>query len=692
MKHLACCAALCCLLLSFAQADETLDELLEMDFAALMDYEVVTPTRTAIKLSDAPGSVTVITYDQIRKSTAQTIPELLRSVAGFNVRWNPMVQTIDVRGFGANPFTAKVLLMIDGVPYNSWNKGGFPQHPGFDFFNLANVKHLEIVRGPGSALYGENAYAGVVNIVTLSGASDGSVNLSALQGDRDTRLVNGSWGHRFNDDTNLFVSGRLLRSQLPMDLWTDADSQANGYDLFIKGIKGRWQATYYRLSDEFDGFEYPLSPAAFPAGSVIPTADKIEQQVDIFGLQFDHESADERWTIKANASHARRNGSHCAACHAPAQRPNFVESEDHGYQNYLHTQVGFNGLQNHELLAGFEVRRIAAGDHDHELDGASHSVAQHDDAVLSYNKASFFLQDRMLLLEDRLQVVAGVRFEGETSPDLFGREVFPRLSSVFKATERVTLRAGWGRAARYPSFSEIYQDTWFLQASTPGATFPLAEFEPNPELGPEQIESFDLGIETRLGRRTAIKLDLFRNEIENHIAIAFPAIRFENHPQTAIVSGAELDLKYKIPGRFSGYFNYAYQHNERRGNGTDSAGQPLDLSYAPRHKINAGVVYTPVPDLTLTLDASWKDEYRAPAFWYPIALGTPEVTPLDAYTLLNLKARYVLPMRVDGRRPFSISLVAKNLGNERPYETLTGLGGRIEGREVFFSLEYRSAD
>src|SRR5260370_2548410 len=78
-------------------------------------------------------------------------------------------------GFGENPFTNRVVVLIDGVPYNDWNQGGFPQHPGLDFFVLQNVKRLEVVRGPGSALYGENAFWGVINIVTLSGeALDGA--------------------------------------------------------------------------------------------------------------------------------------------------------------------------------------------------------------------------------------------------------------------------------------------------------------------------------------------------------------------------------------------------------------------------------------------------------------------------------------------------------------------------------------
>src|SRR4051794_26922726 len=91
------------------------------------DVKIEAATKTSIPISKAPGAVTVITARQIRESGARTIPELLRLVSGVNIRWNPMVQTIDMRGFGQNPFTNRVLLLIDGVPYNDWNQGGFPQ-------------------------------------------------------------------------------------------------------------------------------------------------------------------------------------------------------------------------------------------------------------------------------------------------------------------------------------------------------------------------------------------------------------------------------------------------------------------------------------------------------------------------------------------------------------------------------------
>src|SRR5436305_535496 len=77
--------------------------------------KVEAATKTEIPISKAPGAVTVITAKQIQETGARTIADVLRLVAGVNVRWNPMMPTIDIRGFGENPFSSRILLLIDGT-------------------------------------------------------------------------------------------------------------------------------------------------------------------------------------------------------------------------------------------------------------------------------------------------------------------------------------------------------------------------------------------------------------------------------------------------------------------------------------------------------------------------------------------------------------------------------------------------
>lgn len=664
---------------SGTSAAADLDTLLELSLEELMEFRVTAPTRTDIELAKAPGSVTLITRDQILSSPARTIPELLRSAAGVNVRWNTMVQTVDIRSFGSNPFTSRVLLMIDGVPYNSWNKGGFPQHPGFDFFNLDYINYIEVMRGPGAA-HAENAFNGLINIVTLKGTEQGAGRIRVLSGDDETMSFSASQGLRIPDGS-LFVGARKFEGVMPTVLWEDnGTGTTQGYDLFAKLVWREWQMSYYRISDALDGFVNRFGSAVFRS------ADKVEQTVDVASIKRAFTSEDGRWSADVQASRAERDGSHCGACHARSQDPGFASPVDHGFQNYAEAYVGFKADDRHSLLAGVEWRKVSAGDYGAAAHIGGAITAPGHDPVFSYRKYAAYLQDHMTF--DRLQIIAGVRYDSATSPRVFDAEVLPRLDVVYRHSDTLTLRAQWGRSVRYPSFSEQYQSSWFVNGEFPGGlAVPFASFVPNAEIQPEYIETLSLGAEAMPSRNSRVRLELYRNVIDDYITIAYPRIRFENHPQDAVVHGFEADFLWELSKIFTVSGNYSYQWHQRRGNGVDTAGNALDFSYAPRHKVNLAFDFVPLPGVSGRLDVLWKDEYRAPDYWYRIVNGG-QGQPLDAYTLINLRLDYLLPIDFQGRQPFRLSVFGKNLGNERVPETLLGVSASLTGRSAFLQLEY----
>src|SRR3954463_6307645 len=228
-----------------AQVPQTPKTIGEVTLFGEEQLKVEAATKTEIPISKAPSAVTVVTAKQIAESGARTVPDLLRLVAGVNVRWNPMMPTIDIRGFGENPFSNRVLLLIDGLPYNSGDTGGLPLSPAFDFFPVQNIKRVEIVRGPGSSLYGENAYWGVINIVTLSGDDLAGGDAQIFGGDRSTSSVNVQYGRKLKDGS-ILGSVRTLRSMFPMTFWIDDDSKFRATDIFLKGGYKDFQLSVYR--------------------------------------------------------------------------------------------------------------------------------------------------------------------------------------------------------------------------------------------------------------------------------------------------------------------------------------------------------------------------------------------------------------------------------------------------------------
>lgn len=656
------------------------------------DVKIEAATKTSVPLSKAPGAVTVITARQIRESGARTIPELLRLVAGVNVRWNPMVQTIDMRGFGQNPFTNRVLLLIDGIPYNDWNQGGFPQHPGVDFFVLQNVKRLEVVKGPGSSLYGENAFWGVINIVTLSGEDLQGGRLDAYGGGvRDTADGGLLYGHKFSD-ASIFLSARYLRTQIPVELWLDdADVHSKGSDLFAKGTYRGLQASYYRHEDKMGGFDEPLPIPGLPPATAFKSAEQVGQTVDIAALRYDQPNAkDRKVAFSANASYAHRLGTHCGACHAAPQSPAFLHQEDHGYQLLGDARLNIHAIPHNDILVGVEGRKVDAGEHTHEL---SQSLSM---STFMYTKLAAYFQDQISLAKDKVMLVGGVRYDGKT--DLFKEKFSPRVSLVLNPTDPLVLRAGYGTAFRFPNFSELAQDSWFINADTgvPGLVIPLAVFKPNPTLVPEEARTVDAGLEYRFSSTVSGKVDFYRTKLRHFIVISTnllpppgtPTIGWENQPADATVTGVEGELRWNIASKTTGFVNYAYQKDKQVGQGVDSSGHAFEFVYSPENKVNVGFYAGPFAGVRGAFEMSWKDKYLGPAAYNFIRTDDPSLLfqskVLEGYTLLNARLSYDLPFDVAGKkRPVRVGVSGRNLLDKRPEETFVGIGTDIVGREVF---------
>ena len=649
--------------------------------------KVEAATKTEIPISKAPSAVTVVTAKQISESGARTVPDLLRLVAGVNVRWNPMTQTIDIRGFGENPFANRVLMLIDGAPVNSGDTGGFPLSPAFDLFPVENIKRIEVVRGPGSSLYGENAYWGVINIVTLSGEDLAGGQAQLFGGARSTGLVNAMYGKKTASGSYL-ASVRAYQSQFPQEFWMDDKSKIRGTDVFLKGSRGDWQASLYRHDDHLNGFDELFPPdLGLPPGTGFASAHDIIQALTVASLRYNHAPANAPITYSADLSYAHRNGMHCAGCHAAQEEPQFGHRADHGYQAIGDFRAGLHMIPMHDILIGLEARRLDRAEHKQELSPSA-------TAASGYDKVAVYAQDQWDALPNLLRVVAGIRFDNKTK--LFASKTSPRLSFVYTPDQKLVVRGGYSTAFRFPTFSELYQDSWFISASNPDIPqlhIPLSTFNPNPNLKPEEISTFDLGGEYQLSPAVSVKADLYRSRVKNFIVIVqnllapLPTFGWENQPADARITGGEVELRANVTGRITGFVNYAHESESQLGSGADSSGHPFEFVYAPKDKINAGAYMGPFNNVRAAVEASWKSEYNAPSNWFFIRSNFTSfaATPLPSYTLLNARVSYDVPFVHS--RPIRFTLFGNNLLNKRPEETLVGAENRLAGREFFGQVE-----
>jgi outer membrane cobalamin receptor len=141
---------------------QELKNFFEMSLEQLMNVEVVTASKKPQRLSEVPATVRIITAEQIKERGYFTLEEALSDLPGFQFR--------NIIGFNSYLFlrgifsqNQSILVLVDGIQINELNSGGF--YAGGQY-NLSNVKKIEVVYGPASALYGTNAISGIINIIT----------------------------------------------------------------------------------------------------------------------------------------------------------------------------------------------------------------------------------------------------------------------------------------------------------------------------------------------------------------------------------------------------------------------------------------------------------------------------------------------------------------------------------------------
>ncbi|MCX7086532.1 MAG: TonB-dependent receptor plug domain-containing protein, partial [Methylococcales bacterium] len=165
------------------------------------------------KVTKAPASISIVTADEIKKWGYRTFGDILASLKGFYSTNDRNYGYAGARGFGVtSDYNTRLLLLIDGHRFNDNIYEAFDTSEGFPV-DLDVIERIEVVRGPGSALYGSNAFFGVINVITKRGRDQKGVNVKASYGSNDAYKTSISVGDRFKSGLETFLSGTFYNSQ-----------------------------------------------------------------------------------------------------------------------------------------------------------------------------------------------------------------------------------------------------------------------------------------------------------------------------------------------------------------------------------------------------------------------------------------------------------------------------------------------
>lgn len=525
------------------------------------DRVLLSATKRLMDARKAPAINTVITEKEIRNMGARDLQDILRRVPGLGLARAQASSggILEVRGI-RTVTTEKVLLMIDSHRLNNHHDGSWMSF----FFNdlpVEDIKRIEIVRGPGSALFGANAFVGVINVITKTAEDINGTQFTAGRGNYSTEHYNGIFGYQ-NKDNKMRISGHA-------DYY---DTNGVGY-LIEQDALGRSGETVDYCEKVDAGIKMAYEDISFrfrvvnkengPYIGVLRTLndESVEKFTQVLGDLIYTKNITEDLGLKA-----KLYGDYYKYDIFWEAYPNgFTGGDDKGLlgnpkfkNNILGGEITTDyTVGDHYFTAGIAVEHVEQYDvrHiDNFFDLTSDPIDRTD--VNNFNKdvtreiyAAYLQYMWEITAYDSLTV--GVRYDHYSD---FGNTINPRAGYVHEFKNGLLVKALYGSAFRAPTFQELYT---INNPSTLG----------NEGLDAEKIQTGEIGVELPFLKHFTFGISCFYNEITDLIkrgpapSGGGPAM-YENTGGETTAQGFEAQLDMYFSKNHYAYVNCSYQDTE----------------------------------------------------------------------------------------------------------------------------------
>lgn len=543
---------------------DVLKSLMGMSFDQLLEVrvdKVYGASRYEQKISEAPASVTIVTRDEIKKQGYRTLAEVLRSVRGLYITDDRAYSYLGIRGFGRpSDYNSRVLVMVDGHRLNDniYDSVLLGQEGVVD---VDLIERVEVIRGPSSSIYGDNAFFGVINLFTRPGPSYGGVEVSGEVGGFETYKGRFSFGNKFTNGIELVLSGTWYQSAGEQRLYyREFDSPTSNNGVAEDSDEDR----AYRFLGKLAYGDFTLSGAWSERTKTIPTAsygtifnDGGEVGVDRYvyaDLKYERTFASDVTVLgKVYYDNYKYTGDFPYNVAPPGNPMVRVLNRDIAYGEW----AGISGQLT--MPAGERLKLVFGGDfrgdlRQHQLNyDVSPRAVYVDDETGSWN-AGIYAQGELAILTNLL-FSGGVRLDYY---DTFGRTINPRLSLIYSPWTRTNFKLLYGRAYRAPNVFELYYGS----------------------LEPETIQTYEVIYEQDLPAHLHFVASGYHYQVDELISETLSG--FQNADRVN-AEGMELELEGHYPAGLRARMSYALQWTENETTGDE-------LSNSPRHLAKGSLI------------------------------------------------------------------------------------------------------
>lgn len=447
------------------------------------------------KIHDAPSSAIIVTSEDIRTYGYRTLADILRSMRGLYITNDRSWSYLGVRGFSrTGDYNSRVLLLVDGVRVND---NIFDQaYLGSEFIlDIDLIEQVEFLPGPAASIYGDNAFLGVINVITKKAGSMLGATVSGEAGSYQSYKGGLRYGAIFENGAELVMAAKSA----------DSEGRDWGYREFSGEANGLDGEDYHKLFAKFSFHGLTLEAAHIRREKENPTApyntvfnDPRFETVD------EHTFASATYVTRLSESLDMRLHFNHGVFKYEGRYPyptTLNEDENLGRRNTAEARFTSTVFDGHKLVGGVEYI------HDDQLDQKNYDltpplvlVDERHDA----DKYGIYLQDEFRINE-RWLLNAGVRYDHY---DSFGSTTNPRVAVIYQPTATESFKLIYGRAFRAPNAYERFYGDESLTLGQKG----------NPGLKPETINTYELAWDKSLSAHWQSHVGLYEYRIHDLIS------------------------------------------------------------------------------------------------------------------------------------------------------------------------------
>ncbi len=624
----------------------------------------------------APSVATVITAAEIKEMGATTIFEALEQVPGLHVypMWNLNAPAFSIRGIHTGQ-GQEVLVLRNGLPVKEATVGNVP---GSFRAPIANIARIEVIRGPGSAVHGADAFAGVINIITKDAHEIDGINLGGRMGSFNSNSAWVQHGRKY-EDWEVAFNLEHIRTGGDPDRMIDADAapapafslapghMETGYEYFETSLYLRndnWDIDFWHWQQRDGGTGPGIAQTLDPAGNE----------------DFQYYQFDISYTFKNLLLPGLELKPHFNYVYQDMQR-NFIIWPP-GTYGYTDGWIGNPGFEDRTYTAnitgtytGFEghTLRIDVGYSRQEADpnetknfGAGVTAGVLTDVT---DTAFSYLPDtdrerRFLSVQDEWRIskewifTGGLRYDHYSD---FGKTINPRLALIWSPPMPLTTKLLFGSAFRAPSITEMYiQNNPILLGKT--------------DLEPETIDTLELAFEYFPLLELNSRLSLFYYEMDDTIEIiptTTPGVNQYDNTAGQRAYGFEFEIEWDATNELELRSSFAWSHAERKDDESR-------VGKAPGREFHFAANWKFMPLWTINTQVNWVGGIKRPSNDTRSKLGN--------FTFVDLTLR-----RQTKNRGWEFAVSAKNLFDRQAFEwsdTTNPSDYELQGRSAYAEISY----